>query len=320
MGNGAGHLHRKKQSASFEACPAYLKLGLNELRRRRDELVKRLRSCDLCPRVCSAKRDADKKGTCGGGRLAKVSSYNLHFGEEPCLVGSGGSGTIFFAGCSLKCLFCQNYPISQLKHGNEVTAEELARMMLELQREGAENINFVTPTHFSAQILEALVIAVEKGLRLPIVWNTGGYEELSVLQLLDGIVDIYLPDMKYSDEELAVSLSEADGYVEKNRSAIKEMWRQVGKLQTDSRGVATRGLLIRHLVLPGFMQNTEGVLKFVASLGSGVAMSVMAQYFPAYKAPEHNIINRRLTLEEWRKVERMVEAYGISEGYLQRHS
>ena len=298
--------------------PSYLALGLDKIKEKRDELFSRLSPCSLCPHKCGARRLENKKGTCGTARFAKVSSYNLHFGEEPCLVGAGGSGTIFFAGCSLRCLFCQNYPISQLRYGNEVSADELADMMLYLQNEGAENINFVTPTHFSAQILEALVIAAEKGLRLPIVWNTSGYEETEVLKVLDGIVDIYLPDMKYSDEELARDLSNAEGYVQKNREAILEMWRQVGKLIVNERGVALRGLLIRHLVLPSHLENTRGVLEFLAGIDGKVAVSVMSQFFPAYRAHERPSLNRTLSRSEWREVEQWVEEFKIVEGYVQR--
>lgn len=302
----------------MEFIPAYLKLKREELLAKRDALLSRISPCTLCPHRCGALRDEGKKGTCGTARNALVSSYNLHFGEEPCLVGEGGSGTIFFAGCSLRCLFCQNYPISQFRYGEEVSPERLAEMMLELQRDGAENINFVTPTHFSAQILEALVIAVDKGLKLPLVWNSSGFENLDVIELLDGVVDIYLPDMKYSDNSLASEYSRADGYVEISRAVVREMARQVPGLVLDSRGVARRGVLVRHLVLPANLENTRGVLNWVASLDGKVAMSVMAQFFPAYKAPEHPILNRRLSYEEWAQVEKWVREFGVSEGYIQK--
>ncbi len=247
-----------------------------------------------------------------------MSSFNLHFGEEPCLVGFGGSGTIFFAGCNLRCLFCQNYPISQFRYGDEVSSERLAGMMLELQRDGAENINLVTPTHSSAQIMEALALAVRWGLALPIVWNSGGYENPDVIKTLDGIVDIYLPDMKYSDDNIALQYSWAEGYVEINREAIREMWRQVGPLVLNERGVAERGLLVRHLVLPGNLDNTKGVLEWIAKTDARIAMSVMAQYFPAFRAAEHPTLNRRLTSDEWAQVEEWIDEMKITEGYVQR--
>lgn len=261
-------------------------------------------------------RAEGEKGECGVGKEPLVSSYNLHFGEEPPLVGRGGSGTIFFAGCNLHCLFCQNYPISQLRHGEPVSADRLAQMMLWLQERGAENINFVTPTHFSAQILEALALASAQGLRLPLVWNTGGYERLEVLQVLDGIVDIYLPDCKYSDDALAEALSEAPNYTRVNQLAIREMWRQVGKLEMTG-GVAERGLMVRHLVLPGELENTRGVLKFLAGIDVGIAVSVMSQYFPAYRAVHHPTLSQRLSREEWSRVCEWVQELGLSTGYVQ---
>jgi putative pyruvate formate lyase activating enzyme len=246
-----------------------------------------------------------------------VSSDNLHFGEEPCLVGTGGSGTIFLTGCNLRCSFCQNYPISQIRHGKVVGSEWLADAMLRLQGEGAVNINFVSPTHWTAQIAEAVAIAREKGLVLPFVWNSGGYESVEVLRLLDGIVDIYLPDAKYSNSALAMELSGAPKYAEVNRAAILEMWRQVGKLRV-SEGVATHGLLVRHLVLPGHLENTHGVLEFLSSVDKDLAVSVMCQYFPAHKAPEREGINRRLSHDEWEQVLEWVSELGINEGYMQQ--
>lgn len=303
-------------SAGF--TPGYLKLTSSELADRAQQLAGMLSPCEMCPHKCAVARDKDDRGLCKGGLKAKVSSHNLHFGEEPCLVGRGGSGTIFLAGCNLACIFCQNYPISHLAHGREVSADELAAMMTQLQRNGAENINFVTPTHFSAQIIAAVAVARDNGLRLPLVWNTGGYERLEVIRLLDGIVDIYLPDAKYSDSKLAGELSNASDYVEVNRAALAEMWRQVGPVQM--RGAAAeRGLLVRHLVLPGRLQSTRGVLGFLAGLDEQrrVAVSVMAQYFPAYRAVDDPTLNRRVTRNEWKQVQAWVDELGISEGYVQ---
>jgi len=296
--------------------PAYLRLGTDDLAARAARLHEMLAPCRLCARACGADRLRGEKGECGGGARALVSSHNLHFGEEPPLVGHGGSGTIFFAGCNLHCLFCQNYPISQLRHGEEVQTWQLAQMMLRLQEQGAENINFVTPTHFSAQILEALAVVVSEGLRLPIVWNTGGYEPMEVLRLLDGIVDIYLPDCKYSDDELAVALSQAPDYKAVNQAGIREMWRQVGALRMENH-VARRGVLVRHLVLPGELANTRGVLEFLVEVGPHIAVSVMSQYFPAFQAVQHPTLSRRLSRKEWMQVEAWVEELGITSGYVQ---
>jgi len=303
---------------SADFAPGYLRLPRRELQARAESLLQLLSPCGLCPRLCGARRDAGEHGVCRSARRAKVSSYNLHFGEEPCLVGRGGSGTIFLAGCNLGCKFCQNYPISHLGHGVDASPEKLAQMMLSLQAEGAENINFVTPTHFTAQLVEALAIARDHGLRLPLVWNSGGYERVEVLRLLDGIVDIYLPDAKYSDNGVAASLSNAPDYVEVNRAVLAEMWRQVGPLQIQG-CAAVRGLLVRHLVLPERLESTRGVLTFLAGLDAQrrVAVSVMAQYFPAYLALEDPTLNRRVSREEWRQVRAWVEELGLSEGYVQ---
>jgi putative pyruvate formate lyase activating enzyme len=289
-----------------------------ELADRARRLAEMLSPCELCPHNCAVARDEDERGLCQGGLSPKVSSYNLHFGEEPCLVGRGGSGTIFLAGCNLGCIFCQNYPISHFAHGREVGTDELAAMMLSLQRSGAENINFVTPTHFSAQIIAAVAVARENGLHLPLVWNTGGYERLEVIRLLNGIVDIYLPDAKYADNTLAGELCNASDYVEYNRAALTEMWRQVGPLEMHG-AAAVRGLLVRHLVLPGRLASTRGVLEFLAGLDKEkrVAASVMAQYFPAFRAVEDPTLNKRVTRAEWKQVQAWVDELGISEGYVQ---
>lgn len=298
--------------------PGYLKLTASELASRAQCLADMLSPCELCPHNCAVARDKGERGLCKGGLQAKVSSYNLHFGEEPCLVGRGGSGTIFLAGCNLACIFCQNYPISHFAHGHEVSADELAAMMISLQRNGAENINFVTPTHFSAQIIAAVAVARDNGLHLPLVWNTGGYERLEVIRLLDGIVDIYLPDAKYSDSTLAGELSNASDYVEVNQAALAEMWRQAGPVQMQG-PAAVRGLLVRHLVLPNRIESTRGVLEFLAGLDekNRVAVSVMAQYFPAFRAVEDPTLNRRVSRNEWEQVQAWVDELGISEGYVQ---
>lgn len=244
-----------------------------------------LENCRLCPRHCNINRLADEKGQCRTGKLAIVTSYGPHFGEEASLVGRRGSGTIFFANCNLKCVFCQNLTISQLGEGEETSAKELAQMMLALQNRGCHNINLVSPTHVVPQILEALEIASNLGLKLPLVYNSGGYDSSETLEILDGVIDIYMPDMKYSDEKIGEELSGVKNYPSVNRTAIKEMYRQVGDLLVDERGIASRGLLIRHLVLPDGLAGTEATVKFIAdeiSLNSYV--NIMSQYRPCYRA------------------------------------
>jgi len=244
-----------------------------------------LENCRLCPRHCNINRLADEKGQCRTGKLAIVTSYGPHFGEEASLVGRRGSGTIFFANCNLKCVFCQNFTISQLGEGEETSAKELALMMLALQNRSCHNINLVSPTHVVPQILEALEIASNLGLKLPLVYNSGGYDSSETLEILDGVIDIYMPDMKYSDEKIGEELSGVKNYPSVNRTAIKEMYRQVGDLLVDERGIASRGLLIRHLVLPDGLAGTEATVKFIAdniSLNSYV--NIMSQYRPCYRA------------------------------------
>ena len=235
-----------------------------ELRERVERARDILKNCELCPRCCRVDRLGGEKGMCRIASEALVSSYGPHFGEEAPLVGRGGSGTIFFSYCNLRCMFCQNYSISQLGQGRVASKGEVAKMMLALQERGCHNVNLVTPTHVAPQILEALEIAVGLGLSVPLVYNCGGYESVETLKLLDGIIDIYMPDMKYSDEMNARRFSGVKDYPEVNRAAVKEMHRQVGDLQIDERGVARRGLLIRHLVLPNGVAGTEGVVSFVA--------------------------------------------------------
>ena len=230
--------------------PAYTLLPTEELAARARAAVARLESCDICPRLCGVNRLQDERGFCRTGRQARVYSFAPHFGEEPPLVGRSGSGTIFFSGCNLSCVFCQNYDISQLDQGREVSAVALASMMLALQRKGCHNINFVTPTHVVPQILEALVLAREDGLHIPLVYNSGGYESVETLRLLEGIFDIYMPDAKYGSDEPAQRYSQAPQYMHFMKSAIREMHRQVGDLVLDECGIAVRGLMVRHLVLP----------------------------------------------------------------------
>jgi len=281
------------------------------------ELKSMLNPCRICPRNCMIDRFTSNKGFCKTGYLPIIASYNLHHGEEPPISGYHGSGTIFFSGCPLRCKFCQNYSISQYVNGNEVSIETLAEYMLSLQKKGAHNINLVTPTHFVPQFVEALSIASRKGLNIPIVYNCGGYENLEVLQLLNGIIDIYLPDMKYGSNKNALKYSGIKNYVEINRRTITEMYKQVGNLIMDENGVAIRGLIIRHLVLPNNISNTDEVLKFIAGLSKTISISLMSQYFPAYKAPEIAELSRRLTPGEYEKATNLMEKLGLINGWTQ---
>lgn len=267
-----------------------------------------MQCCDLCARVCEVDRLSGELGVCKTGVRAKITSYGPHLGEEDPLRGWKGSGTIFFARCNLRCQFCQNYDISQKDAGKEVSAGELANIMLELQARGCHNINLVSPSHVVPQILAALPIAVGSGLCIPLVYNTGGYDSLETLQMLDGIVDIYMPDMKFADGGAAHKYSRVLDYPQINRVAVREMHRQVGDLQTDEDGLATRGLLIRHLVLPRNLAGTKQIVQFIADeLSTNTYLNLMAQYRPAYKASRYPEINRRITAKEYSAAVRMAK-------------
>jgi len=300
--------------------PSYLGLlGTGDLRRRVAQGYALLRSCRLCPRECGVDRLAGHEGFCGVGETALVSSWTLHPWEEPPISGRRGSGTIFFSGCSGRCIFCQNYPISQLRHGAPAGATRLAGMMLELQGRGAHNINLVSGTHFVPQWLAALEVAATAGLRIPLVYNSSGYESVEVLRLLDGVVDVYLPDAKYADDEIAAELSGFRRYVHFNRLALAEMFRQVGpELSLDQEGMARRGMIIRHLVLPGGGAGTEVVFRWIAGhLGTGVHVSLMGQYFPAFRALGHPLLGRRVTAEEYTEAVETVQGMGFEKGWIQ---
>jgi putative pyruvate formate lyase activating enzyme len=257
-------------------------------------------------------RVAGEVGVCRIGRRAVVASYGPHFGEEAPLVGSRGSGTIFFSGCNLRCLFCQNSDISQSREGAEVSPERLAAVMLDLQRQGCHNLNFVTPTHVVPQLLEAVELAAGEGLRLPLVYNCGGYESLATLRLLDGVVDIYMPDAKYDDAAVGERLSGAPNYPAVNRAALAEMHRQVGDLALDERGVAVRGLLVRHLVLPENLAGTAGIMAFLGELSRNTYVNVMAQYRPCHRAYQEPILGRRPTPEEYAAALRAAREAGLT--------
>jgi putative pyruvate formate lyase activating enzyme len=257
-----------------------------------------LDACRLCPRECRARRRQGKVGACGVAEEAVVASAGAHFGEERPLVGRGGSGTVFLAGCNLACLFCQNADISHGRRGTPASAEALAQTMLGLQDLGCHNINFVTPTHQVPQLLAALTLAAGRGLRLPLVYNCGGYESVETLRLLDGVVDVYMPDFKYWEAAVGAELSGVADYPEVARAAVREMHGQVGDLVVDREGVARRGLLVRHLVLPGGLAGTEGVMRFLAELSLDTYVNVMSQYHPCHLAARHPALSRRVSREE----------------------
>lgn len=303
-----------------EQEPGYLRLhAAGALKARVAEARERLAACDLCPRQCGVDRLAGEVGYCRAGAVARVASHNAHHWEEPPISGTGGSGTIFFSHCTARCMFCQNYPISQNGVGREVPANALAGMMLSLQRMGCHNVNLVTPSHYVPQIIEAVAIAAKQGLHIPLVYNTNGYDRVETLRLLDGIVDIYLPDSKYVDDAVAARLSGFREYVATNRAALEEMCRQVGVgLALDERGVAVRGMLIRHLVLPNGLSQTPEVLAWIAEhLTPDAWVSLMAQYFPAYRAVGDPELGRRLLAEEYEAARDALEALGFDEGWCQ---
>ena len=300
--------------------PGYIALyDSGELARRAEAAWASLAKCELCPHRCRVDRLAGERGVCRMGARPKVSSWNTHRWEEPPISGTRGSGTIFFSGCTGRCLFCQNYPISQLDHGDVVSVERLATMMLELQQKRVHNINFVTPTHFMAAILAALPHAVRQGLRVPLVYNTSGYETVESLRLLDGIVDIWLPDAKYGDNRVARRLSGFVNYVENNRAALREIYRQVGSdLALDEEGVARRGMIIRHLVLPHGLAGTAEVLHWIAQeLSPQVHVSLMDQYFPAHRAIGDAELGRHVSAEEYEAALEALYAAGLERGWRQ---
>jgi len=280
---------------------SYLELYMTgELAEKISVLKEFLEPCCLCPRECGASKLSGERGQCGAGKDAEISGYGPHFGEEPPLVGDGGSGTIFFAFCSLHCVFCQNFETSRGRDRYAVSTTELADIMLELQERGCVNINLVTPTHYIPQILEALQAACQKGLKLPLVYNCSGYERLEILRQLDGIVDVYLPDIKYADPDIALKYSQISDYPQVAKEAIKEMHKQVGDLVLDEKGIAKKGLLIRHLVMPGGLAGTASLMKFIAEEISPHAwINIMNQYYPTYLAHRYPEINRRITYKEY---------------------
>lgn len=296
--------------------PAYLKLFKSgELKNRIEASLDALKECNICPRVCNINRLENETRVCKTGRYARVSSYFPHFGEEDCLRGWGGSGAIFFSMCSLRCVFCQNYDISHYQEGRETDAERLASMMIKLQRLGCHNINFVTPEHVVPQIIEALPLAVEMGLRIPLVYNTSGYDSLESLRLMDGIVDIYMPDFKFWNANSAKKFLKAKDYPEVARNAIKEMYRQVGNLKFDENGIALRGLLIRHLVMPDCLNQSENIFHFLAEeISPYTFVNIMDQYHPSGKVNGEKFqeINRRTSVQEYEQAVQLARSAGLT--------
>ncbi|MDR0977969.1 MAG: radical SAM protein [Endomicrobium sp.] len=283
-----------------------------------EKLYSLMDECEICPRKCKAARNSGQKGICRTADRIFVASCSVHTGEEPPISGERGSGAIFFSNCSLNCVFCQNYPISQLGNGRELSIADLVQAMLDLQKRNVHNINFVTPTHYSAYVAEAVYTARKKGLIIPVLYNCGGYEDVNVLKLLEGIVDIYLPDIKYSSDEAAFKYSSVKDYVSVNHAAVKEMKRQVGNLAVDKNGIAEKGLIVRHLVLPGMLENTKKVLKFIAEeLSTDTFVSLMSQYHVANKSFEFKELSRSLTKKEYEETIKYLEEFGLENGWVQ---
>lgn len=284
-------------------------------------MLEQLKQCKICPHKCGVNRLEGKIGRCKSSDKVQIALYSTHNFEEPCISGTKGSGTVFFSNCNLNCVFCQNYEISQKGRGKEITIEELADIFLKQQEKGVENINLVTPTSYVYQIIEAIKLAKKNGLKLPIVYNTNAYENVDTIKMLDGYVDVYLPDLKYAENELAKKYSKVDNYFETATKAILEMQRQVGKTKINDNGIMEKGIIVRHLVLPSHIENSKKVLKWLKeNLDKENYVSVMAQYFPTYLAKEkeeYKEINRKLTKEEWRKIEDFIDELDFKNGYIQ---
>ena len=302
--------------------PSYIKLLQNrELKTRAEKAYANLASCTSCPRDCKVDRINDEYGICASGHLPIISSYTPHFGEEPVLSGTRGAGNIFFGNCNLKCIYCQNFEISQnpkLEKLHQVSHEKLADIMIELQKRECHNIGLVSPTHFSATILKSIYLAAQQGLNLTIIYNTNGYDSVEMLKLYDGVIDVYLPDLKYGNSEYAKTYSLVDNYFEKTKEAIKEMFRQVGDELVYEGDIVVRGLIIRHLILPNDLSETEKVFKFIAEeLSPQIHISLMSQYYPTNKAYKDILIDRAVRNSEYEKAIRLLEKYGLQNGWIQ---
>lgn len=305
--------------------PGYLNLlKTGELQNRVVKLDAILDNCTLCPRNCHVNRKSGEHGFCSSGYLPIVSSYCVHYGEEPVISGTKGSGTIFFGSCNLRCVFCQNHQISQplmSQRHKEVGFERLAEIMLKLQDRGCHNINLVSPSHFAAQIVKSVEIAAQKGLKIPLVYNTNGYDSLETLKLLNGIIDIYLPDIKYSNSKISLEYSAVKDYVTHSRKAILEMKRQVGNLEFDDNGIAIKGLIIRHLVLPNRLAGSRESLSFISEeIGRETFMSLMWQYFPTHRADKNELLSRPVTKSEYEMALNWLEVFGLENGWSQEYS
>ena len=281
-------------------------------------MLEELKECEVCPYKCKANRIEGKKGKCGCDDKIRIALVSLHKFEEPCISGTNGSGTVFFSNCNLNCKFCQNYEISQQGKGKVVTIEELAGIFIKQQEAGAYNINLVTPTMYAYHIIEAIKIARKNGLNIPIIYNTNGYENVQTLQALNGYIDVYLPDLKYYSNEIAIKYSNAPHYFEIATAAILEMVKQVGTPVFDENGMIVKGVMVRHLVLPNHLQNTKNILKWVKqNLPKDIYIDVMAQYFPTYKAKDDELINRKLTKKEYKEIEKYFYLLDFKNGYMQ---
>lgn len=297
---------------------SYLNLHQSgELSRRRKELLRLMENCLLCSRRCRVNRLRGERGFCRAEELPRVYTYRLHQGEEPPISGRNGSGTIFFSHCSCRCVYCQNYTFSQLGRGSEFSLEKLAQTMLSLEAQGCHNINLVSPTHFVPQIVGALEIAAAGGLKTPLVYNTMAYDSLETLRLLEGIVDIYLADMRYADDEPAMKYSHLADYTRVNRACIRQMYRQVGILKIEN-GIAKRGLLVRHLVLPNRISGTEKIMEFLAKqISPEITFSLMSQYYPSYQAKGIPLLARQISAGEWQEAVSACEKFGLENGWIQ---
>ncbi len=280
--------------------------------------MEELKQCKICPHNCNINRLNGEIGRCKCTDKIKLALASVHNYEEPCISGTNGSGTIFFSNCNLSCIYCQNYEISQLGKGKEITINELANIFINQQEKGVNNINLVTPTMYAFQIIEAIKIARKNGLVIPIIYNTNGYEKVETLKELEGYIDVYLPDLKYYSNNLSIKYSKVNNYFKIATQAIKEMYRQVGSPKFDENGIIQRGIIIRHLVLPNHIQNSKNILKWVKeNLPEDVYISVMVQYFPTYKAKEDEYLNRKLTKKEYKEIENFLYTLDLKNGYIQ---
>jgi len=296
--------------------PSYLNLSKDELTQRIEKLFKILENCEICPRKCRANRVKGERGFCQLGDLPMISAHHPHFGEESVLVRTHGSGTIFFTSCNLACVYCQNYEISQLRIGQEISFERLAEIMIELQNTGCHNINLVTPTSHVSAIVKSLAMAIEKGLKLPLVYNTNAYDSVETLKLLDGIIDIYMPDVKYSDDKIALKYSNAPNYFQIMKKAIKEMHHQVRDLVIDEERIAVKGLLVRHLVLPNNLAGTKEIVEFLAKeISENTFLNIMDQYYPYFKAFQHPELSRRISSKEYQEAIDLAKKAGLKRLY-----